>query len=110
MKPVESTPYHLCMETLGNELRMEIVRELRKGPKTVQDLSEALHVEQSRLSHSLQSLRECSHVESTPQGKTRVYSLKSDILTQTKDPGENLFVVLDSHAGKFCSQGCCKLK
>ena len=100
--------YSLCLETLGNELRLQIVKELVEGPKSVQQLCKKLDVEQSRLSHSLQMLKKCSFVEVRPDGKQRIYSLKSDLLTGYKEGKKDLFELLDGHIKNFCENECKK--
>jgi len=97
MKSV-STPYHLCLEVLGNPLRVGIIKELKKGPKSVGDLSKAVGEEQSKVSHSLAALKKCSFVESRREGKKIVYSLQKTLLKEAI--GKNLFEALDSHAKK----------
>ena len=101
-------PYSLCLETLGNELRLQIVKELAGGPKSVQQLCKKLNAEQSRLSHSLQMLKKCNFVEVKPDGKQRIYSLKSDLLTGYKDGKKDLFELLDGHIKVFCENDCKK--
>lgn len=105
----DSKQYNLCFETLSNELRIKVLQELKKGPKTVLELSEKLNAEQSRLSHSLQVLKLCNFVESEIKGKTRVYSIKSDILKKIESGTENIFSLIDKHTNEFCKK-CGKMK
>ena len=67
----EAVPYHLCFETLANELRIEILRLLIEKPCSVQELSQKLDAEQSRVSHALKMLRTCSFVVVEKRGKIR---------------------------------------
>ncbi|MBI4052906.1 MAG: winged helix-turn-helix transcriptional regulator [Candidatus Diapherotrites archaeon] len=106
MKEFVVKPYSHCLETLGNELRLQIIRELGERPKSVQVLCKNLNVEQSRLSHSLQILKRCNFVEVKPDGKQRIYSLKSDLLTGYKEGKKDLFELLDSHIKDFCGNDC----
>ncbi len=109
MKVISVKPYSLCFETLSNELRIKVLKELKSGPKTVQELSDKLSVEQSRLSHSLQILKTCNYVESSIKGKKREYSLKAEILKNISK-GEDIFSVIDNHVEKFCGSSCGKIK
>ncbi len=95
-----SQPYHLCLETLGNELRVKILESLRKKPKTVSKLSEEIKVEQSRLSHSLKALKNCNFVQSETRGKERVYSLTESFVKEMPK-SKNIFDALEGHFKKF---------
>jgi DNA-binding transcriptional ArsR family regulator len=97
-----SVPYHLCLETLGNELRVKILESLREKPKTVGELAKGLGVEQSRLSHSLRALKQCNFVESKVKGKERLYTLTQSFVKEMPK-SKNLFEALEKHFKKF---GC----
>lgn len=102
----ENIPYHLCFETLANQLRVGIIKELETGPKSVSQLSKALNAEQSTVSHSLGILKTCSFVKSEVKGKKRVYSLIEDF----KPEGEShLFNLLAEHAHSMCNDDCKKI-
>ncbi len=92
----DSTPYHLCLDVLGNPLRIEIIKELKKGPKSVGELTKVLGEEQSKVSHSLATLKKCCFVDSNRDGKKIVYSLRETLLQNNK--GEDLFEALEIHA------------
>ncbi|MDP2974303.1 MAG: metalloregulator ArsR/SmtB family transcription factor [Candidatus Diapherotrites archaeon] len=99
MKTV-SIPYHLCLETLGNELRIKIIESLREKPLTVGQLANALKVEQSRLSHSLAALKQCNFVESKVKGKERVYQLTESFVKEMPE-SKDIFDALEKHFKKF---------
>ena len=94
MKP-DSMPYHLCLEVLGNPLRINIIKELEREPKSVGELAKSLGKEQSNVSHSLAALKKCSFVESEKQGKKTIYRLSESLLK--KIDGKNLFDALEKH-------------
>ena len=94
MKP-DSMPYHLCLEILGNPLRIGLVKELQKGPKSVGELAKALGEEQSKVSHSLAALKKCNFVESEKQGKKTIYRPSESLLEKIE--GKNLFEALEKH-------------
>ena len=104
----KSAPYNLCLDTLANELRVNIIKSLADSPKTVQELADELHVEQSRLSHSLRALRTCHHVEVKPHGKQRVYTVKSHLLRESQEAHKNLFDALEHHYHAHCHSRCDK--
>lgn len=99
MKSV-SVPYHLCLETLGNELRVKILETLREKPKTVGQLAKELGVEQSRLSHSLAALKQCNFVESEVKGKERLYSLAESFVKEMPK-SKDIFEALEKHFKKY---------
>lgn len=104
-------PYHLCFETLANELRIKIIDNLRERPMSVEELSKRVHAERSRVSHSLKMLRDCSYVDTEKKGKERIYSLKTGSFEAINDASRgNLFNVLDEHVECYCNNECKKLK
>jgi len=93
-----SVPYHFCLEVLGNPLRIEILKQLKKGPLSVGEIAQQLGEEQSKVSHSLSALKKCNFVESKRDGKKIVYSLKESLLRKIE--GQNLFEALEKHYEK----------
>ncbi len=91
----DSTPYHLCLEVLGNPLRVNLIKELGKKPKSVGKLVKTLGEEQSKISHSLAALKKCNFVKSEKDGKKTIYSLSESLLKKIE--GENLFEALEKH-------------
>lgn len=89
--------YYPFFANLANPLKIEIISELKGGPRSVLELAGKLRVEQSKLSHALASLKCCAIVEVKQEGKKRVYSLnKETILPMLK--------LLDKHEDKFCKE------
>jgi len=97
----DSVPYHLCLETLGNKLRVKVLEALKEKPKTVGELQKELKVEQSRLSHSLKALKQCNFVERSVKGKEREYKLADSFVKEIK--AGNLFEAIEKHYKSF---GC----
>jgi len=91
----DSPHYHLCLEILGNPLRVNLIKELGKEPKSVGELAKALGEEQSKVSHSLAALKKCSFVESEKEGKKTIYRLSESLLKKIE--GKNLFEALEKH-------------
>lgn len=89
---------HKCLNVLGNELRLNIINELKKNPRTVQYLSQKLNSEQSKISHSLQQLKKCNFVDFEKNGKERKYFLKSEIFNEKG----NLFELVEKHVNTHC--------
>jgi len=72
--------YHIFFSKLSNPLRIDIISSLEKKPKSVNELSKELNIEQSKLSHALKELRECNIVNVEQKGKKRVYNLSKSII------------------------------
>jgi DNA-binding transcriptional ArsR family regulator len=96
---MKSSTYHVFFSNLANPLRIQIIESLKKSEKNVSELSKELNVEQSKISHSLTSLRCCNIVEVKQSGKKRVYSLN----TKTIVP---ILKLIDTHAKLHCKGGC----
>lgn len=99
-------PHHLCFETFANQLRMDIMKLLLKKPMHVEELTKELGVERSRVSHSLQMLRQCKLVEVKKDGKRSIYSAKHGTFFHAK--GNGVLNVMDNHIKTHC-KGCAKL-
>lgn len=99
---------HLCFETLANDVRMQIIDLLKESPANVNELTERIRLERSRISHSLQMLRKCKFVNVKKQGREMIYSLNDKALA-AHPTHKSIFNVIESHAKHFCSDGCHKL-
>lgn len=86
---------HLFFETLGTRLKISIITELKNKPLTVNELSQQLGQERSKVSHALKSLLECGFIEVKKNGRERIYSLN----TETIFP---LLVLVEKHVKKYC--------
>ncbi len=104
---IASNQYDLCFETLSNQTRIKILKKLSEKPRSVSELVSELEIEQSRLSHSLQMLRDCNYVDVKQVGKKRIYSLKENVLEKKEG---NLFEVIDAHVQEYCHNNCTKIK
>ncbi len=90
---------HMCLNVLGNELRLNIIASLQKRDQSVTDLCNELNKEQSAVSHALQQLRHCSFVDYKKNGKERVYFLKSKIFKEKNKP---IFELVAEHVQTYC--------
>ena len=91
--------YHIFFSKLANPLKIDILSSLREKDKSVTGLVRELKVEQSKISHALQSLKICNIVHVKKKGKERIYSLnKQTILPILK--------LIDMHEETFC-KSCC---
>lgn len=86
---------HLFFETLGTELKLDLLLRLKEKSSNVSDLSKRLGQERSKVSHALISLLDCGLVKVREKNKNRIYSLNRE----TTLPLLNL---VDKHIKKFC--------
>lgn len=91
--------YNIFFTNLANPLKVKILLCLRIKEMNVTELTKALNVEQSKISHALTSLRNCKIVLLKQKGKERIYSLNK----QTIVPMLNL---IDKHASINCKNKC----
>ena len=95
--------YHVFFSKLANPLKIDILTSLREKDKGVSELCKDLKVEQSKISHALQSLKVCNIVHVKKKGKERIYSLnKQTILPILK--------LIDMHEETFCKCCCMRKK
>jgi ArsR family transcriptional regulator len=67
--------YEMFFNTLSNRTRFEIIRVLKDGPKSVNEICKRTGFEQSRISHNLKRLEDCGFVICEIKGKKRIYSI-----------------------------------
>jgi len=89
--------YYIFFGNLANPLKIEIITALKEKEMSVSELIDKLKVEQSKLSHALQSLRNCSIVQVKQDGKKRIYELNKETVLPMLD-------LIDKHEGKFCKE------
>jgi DNA-binding transcriptional ArsR family regulator len=104
-KKTDLTAVSLLFEALSNENRVSILNLLRKGPMSVGDISEALGLEQTAVSHNLKCLAFCGLATFEKAGKMRVYELNH----QTVEP---MLRMAGSHISKYAEnlRGCSSLE
>lgn len=108
-KMLEEKPYHLCFETLANELRIKIIELLGSRSMGVNELADSLGAERSRVSHSLNILKGCSIVDIKKVGKRMIYSLKDKTYLNAVKNGNSVLGIIDNHVDTFCDT-CFKIK
>ncbi len=87
--------YYIFFGNLANPLKMDIMSALKDKDMSVSELINELHIEQSKLSHALTSLRHCSIVQVNKQGKKRIYSLNKKTMLP-------ILNIIDKHEKEFC--------
>ncbi len=86
----------LLFQALANEPRVRMLNLLRKGPRSVGEIVDALKLEQTVVSHNLRCLAFCGLVSVTRIGKSREYSVNRE----TVDP---IFSAGVRHIARFAS-------
>ncbi len=94
--------YNWFFESIAPEMRMKILFALKDRAMSVNELADSLSEEQSKISHNLKKLTECSFLDVKRKGKKRVYSLRKETVLP-------LLKVVERHAQRFCSRGCGRL-
>ena len=95
--------YHHFFGNLSNPLKVDIILSLRKKEKNVTEISKDLKGEQSKISHSLASLKKCNIVQSKQKGKQRIYSLNKKTIVP-------MLELIDKHAQAQCNKCSFKRK
>ena len=73
------------LQALATPSRLLILSELRKGPRAVTELADAVSMEQSAVSHQLRLLRNLGLVTGTRNGRSIVYALYDNHVAQLLD-------------------------
>jgi DNA-binding transcriptional ArsR family regulator len=92
--------YNIFFTNLANPLKIGIILSLRVKEKNVSELVKDLDVEQSKISHALQSLKACSIVNMKEKGKERIYSLNKNTILP-------MLELIDKHALTHCNCSTC---
>jgi DNA-binding transcriptional ArsR family regulator len=95
--------YNIFFTNLANPLKIGIILSLRTKEKNVSEIVKDLKVEQSKISHALQSLKSCSIVNMKQKGKERVYSLNKETIVP-------MLELIDKHSACYCKNKCCGSK
>jgi ArsR family transcriptional regulator len=87
--------YHFFFRNLANPLKTEIISALKEKESSVNELSESLGIEQSKVSHALTAMKNCNIVDVKQKGKQRIYSLNKDTILP-------MLKIIDKHKCKDC--------
>lgn len=83
--------------TLSTRLKIDIIESLREGKKSVNEISQDIEEERSKVSHALQDLLACNFVEVNKKGRKRIYNINKDTI-------EPLLELVDRHVEKYCGK------
>ncbi len=87
--------YYPFFGNLANPLKVDIISLLKEKEMSVLELASKLKEEQSKISHALSSLKDCSIVNVKSEGKKRIYILNKETILP-------MLEILDKHESKFC--------
>ena len=85
LDPASAKLVATTLQALATPSRLLILARLREGPAAVGELAETVGMEQSAVSHQLRLLRNLGLVDSVRQGRTVVYSLYDNHVSQLLD-------------------------
>ena len=91
--------YKQFFGTLADESKLNILKVLRKGPRTVGLLQKELGLEQSCVSHCLRKLKALGFVVSKVKGKYREYSIDQKTILP-------LLHLIDKHVDTYYKHYC----
>jgi len=94
---ISKIKYYPFFGNLANPLKIGIVGLLKEKEMSVLELAKKLEEEQSKVSHALKSLKNCSIVEMKKQGKQRIYFLNKDTILP-------ILKIVDNHEIKYCKK------
>ena len=102
---MKNIPYTLFFKALSNDTRLRIIGLLRKGPRNVTEIGQALDIEQSMVSHNLTCLTNCGFVLASQNGKNKVCALNEETVLP-------LLQLMDRHIERYGRnlEGCKVLK
>jgi DNA-binding transcriptional ArsR family regulator len=89
---LELAPAAALFRSLGDPVRLAILRRLADRPARVVDLVAALGLAQSTVSKHLACLRDCGLVASDPVGRASVFSLTQPALSDVFAAAETVLV------------------
>ncbi len=96
LRKTDLNAFSLLFKAMSNDCRLGILNALRAGPKSVSEISQALRIEQTAISHNLKCLAFCGLVTVQRSGKMRIYSLN----TETVEP---IIRLCDKHVSKYAA-------
>jgi len=96
---MKCTSYNKFFEVISGKTRLKIIESLFKKPRSVNEISESISEEQSKVSHNLKVLFECNFVKREKKGKKHIYSLNSATITP-------LLKAVDKHVEMNCGGHC----
>jgi len=93
--------YNNFFMNFANKTKLNIILALENGPLSVNEITEKVKGEQSKISHNLSKLLQCHILEVKQKGKQRIYSLNNETVIP-------MLKIVKKHVKNNCL--ICKLK
>ena len=93
--------YNNFFMNFANKTKLNIILALENRPLSVNEITEKIRAEQSRISHNLSKLLQCHILDVRQKGKQRIYSLNSETVIP-------ILKIVKKHVKKNCLKGCNK--
>ena len=87
--------YKIFFGTLTSESRLKIINLLREKKHNVSEITAALNLDQTAVSHDLARLKKCGFVTVEIEGRFRYYALNEKTILP-------LMSLIDKHMSQFC--------
>ncbi|MBN1376976.1 winged helix-turn-helix transcriptional regulator [Candidatus Woesearchaeota archaeon] len=100
---MKNTSYHNFFMNFANKTKLDIILALKEKPLSVNEISEKINEEQSKVSHNLKALKTCHILDMERKGKKRIYSLN-------KETALAILNIVEKHVKKNCPFRCEKCK
>jgi len=93
--------YNNFFMNFSNKTKLNIILALENRPLSVNEITEKVKGEQSKISHNLGKLLQCHILDVKQKGKQRIYSLNSETVIP-------MLRIVKKHVKKNCLMGCNK--
>ncbi len=91
-------------ETLADPTRRRIVEALLTGEQAVNDIVDAVDIQQSGVSRHLRILHDAGFVQVRPQGQQRLYSLRPEPFRELEEWVERYRVLWEGRLDRFAAE------
>lgn len=86
------------LDVLGSKARLQIIRELTRGPMYVSELADSVGMDGKTAAHHLSTLEDAGLVEHYGEGNRKYYRLIKSVEFRAIPPPERTFIVQASGA------------
>lgn len=98
---MKSTTLQLTLLTLAEPNRFNIVELLKKGPKSVGEIVQALGISQPHVSRHLRILSEAGMVRSRSKAQLRIYSLEAEPFQELDEWFDSFSILWEERLDNF---------
>ena len=98
---MNTTTMQLTLQTISEPNRFNIVELLKKGPRSVSEIVQALNIGQPQVSRHLRILGEAGLVRSRTKGQLRIYSLEAQPFQDLDDWFDSFSILWEERLDNF---------